>query len=1305
MRILDNVRGGLSLVVVAATVALASAGTSYWTGAGAPNQDWSNPANWTPAEPTALDDAMLGPGDQAVITQMGEVCKNLNLEADASVNMLTGSLNETGDLLIGIGAGTPGSTAMFGQTGGTHQVGGMVVLGFGMDEQGQYALGGGTLQVNGGMYVGYRSAGQFQQTGGRCQVHRLLVNGLAADGTYEIDGPSAVLAADELVVGSGTAVGSGTFTFSAGQLTISDTVTVNANGVMNINTDWTCAADQFTIAGGTVNATGQNLEFSGSRMDIASYLYAGNLGFAGSLVVQQGGSVAVDEALTIGGGTYELHGGNVDAGNICNEGSLLLSGGTIGSATIVGEIDNYGLMDLAGGLCRVGFLDNKAGGYGYAQAAENGQGGGVYVSGTMELDAEEIYNGGLFQQTGGTVTVSGTFDNWGLVNLSGGLFVARVYSNYYEGGEGPTATYDGTNGAGTFISGTTSFSAVTVNNGGYFEQTGGTVEVFDGGGVFNNYGTVALSGGSTLVDTFNNTAYGGYYYAAGAGGEAPTQEGPPGLFVYAGADFSATTVNNFGWIEHAGGSLTADVLNNYAEAGEEEYVLGAGGAGGKDAGEPSLYWGRGLYVTGTADFRVDEVHNAGVVWQDGGVIASKAGGMGVFINYGGTGGYEYAASGPEPFTTTGQFYMGMSPSGTVGEDVPVFKDHLINYGEFYYYSGDFQGKYEHRTGAWGFRQFQDFTAAGGIVNWGEMANQPWMNITANGPGLHNYGRLHMHGGQLGGTQVVNEALGTLWGENHPTVTTTLINYGTVETADVMTVTGPTLNYGLISLHDGEHFRPEGGLDNYGHIEMENGGVVSGAGTVVNRPGGLITMMGAGSITAPLTNEGLLECSEGTTFLVSNLLDNVGVVILDEARVNVTTGFTNNGTVVLDSGDSILAGGPIVNNGTITGSGLVANDVTNNGVIRAQMEEEDLGQPGSGLLGFTGNCTNAAGGRIEVPADTTIVFNAGLFGNAGLIALTGGTFDNNARDLLSSGQIVGYGTIRCRTLINDGQVRTAGGDTAVFAAVDNSGWVEVIENTTTFYGDFTNNPGATVKNTGGTIRYLGTFTNNGAVISDPADNCFLDIVNGDTGYFVGGVGDRFIVAGDFLSSSTQNAQWDTAGAELIFKAGAGRQHALSVTGADLGKDPAGWVDNFAWGRLLIEPAQKLLLEDGNAVPDGGLYLGELVFGGVGSGIVLNRLHVYYLNGGDPKELFYGDANLDGMVSIADLGALADNYGREGVTWYQGDFNADGRSGIADLGALADNYGAGRPGGAAAVPEPAAAALLLVGFGALLRRRRR
>ena len=89
-----------------------------------------------------------------------------------------------------------------------------------------------------------------------------------------------------------------------------------------------------------------------------------------------------------------------------------------------------------------------------------------------------------------------------------------------------------------------------------------------------------------------------------------------------------------------------------------------------------------------------------------------------------------------------------------------------------------------------------------------------------------------------------------------------------------------------------------------------------------------------------------------------------------------------------------------------------------------------------------------------------------------------------------------------------------------------------------------------------------------------------------------------------------------------------------------------------------------------------------------------------------EALLGDANLDGTVGIADLGALADNYGvTVGATWLQGDFNFDGKVGIADLGALADHYGETLGGGAAAVPEPAGLALLALGAVALVRRRRR
>jgi len=82
---------------------------------------------------------------------------------------------------------------------------------------------------------------------------------------------------------------------------------------------------------------------------------------------------------------------------------------------------------------------------------------------------------------------------------------------------------------------------------------------------------------------------------------------------------------------------------------------------------------------------------------------------------------------------------------------------------------------------------------------------------------------------------------------------------------------------------------------------------------------------------------------------------------------------------------------------------------------------------------------------------------------------------------------------------------------------------------------------------------------------------------------------------------------------------------------------------------------------------------------------------------------GDANLDAQVGIADLVALADNYGLAfGASWEQGDFNGDGIVGIADLAAIADNYG---QTGGGTVPEPTTLLLLLAVGGIALGRRRR
>ncbi|HEV8377301.1 MAG TPA: TIGR03790 family protein [Tepidisphaeraceae bacterium] len=109
-------------------------------------------------------------------------------------------------------------------------------------------------------------------------------------------------------------------------------------------------------------------------------------------------------------------------------------------------------------------------------------------------------------------------------------------------------------------------------------------------------------------------------------------------------------------------------------------------------------------------------------------------------------------------------------------------------------------------------------------------------------------------------------------------------------------------------------------------------------------------------------------------------------------------------------------------------------------------------------------------------------------------------------------------------------------------------------------------------------------------------------------------------------------------------------------------------------------------------------------------------------GDPlmvwKNPLRGDANLDGVVTIADIIDLSGNFGIPDATWRQGDFNGDGLVTISDLIDAITNYGrsdltllsglispASAASSVAAVPEPAG--LGMIGFGAmtLLRRWRR
>ena len=165
--------------------------------------------------------------------------------------------------------------------------------------------------------------------------------------------------------------------------------------------------------------------------------------------------------------------------------------------------------------------------------------------------------------------------------------------------------------------------------------------------------------------------------------------------------------------------------------------------------------------------------------------------------------------------------------------------------------------------------------------------------------------------------------------------------------------------------------------------------------------------------------------------------------------------------------------------------------------------------------------------------------------------------------------------------------------------------------------------------------------------------------------------------------------------------------FEVAGVDIGPVMEGWTDNFAVGGLVLGRlgAGRIQLVDDcdnqlNGPRNEALYVHDLAFNSGGSIDLIGR-NLYYLNGGDPRQFFFGDANLDGGVDGADYTLWADHYKMADMAWGDGDFNGDTVVDGADYTTWADNFLAG---GARPAPEPATLSLLALGGLALIRRRR-
>jgi len=197
-------------------------------------------------------------------------------------------------------------------------------------------------------------------------------------------------------------------------------------------------------------------------------------------------------------------------------------------------------------------------------------------------------------------------------------------------------------------------------------------------------------------------------------------------------------------------------------------------------------------------------------------------------------------------------------------------------------------------------------------------------------------------------------------------------------------------------------------------------------------------------------------------------------------------------------------------------------------------DEIVGAYGSGHFTQTGG-THRVEGALKVAA---------LNGGLGIFDMQGGSLKVQQDMHVGAQGTLNYsgGSLSAKNLVNEGQVNVSGGASlTVDAAVVNNGGFKV---------------------TGTTVIYTGTFTDNGAYVSDPATNVFNQTLTVNaSGYLAGGAGDVFQINGDFLNYSIQNMLWQTDQATLAFGVGT---HWLLTGSTNAG--PGGFANNFAWGVL-------------------------------------------------------------------------------------------------------------------------------------------
>jgi|GEM_PF-543900 len=478
----------------------------------------------------------------------------------------------------------------------------------------------------------------------------------------------------------------------------------------------------------------------------------------------------------------------------------------------------------------------------------------------------------------------------------------------------------------------------------------------------------------------------------------------------------------------------------------------------------------------------------------------------------------------------------------------------------------------------------------------------------------------------------------------------LTNLGTVSNAGSMGNGGTFTNQGTIT--------SSGSLDNQGIFNNQATLTNLSGASLSNSAGKTLTNTGTFINQGGVSNAGALD-NQGTLNNQATLTNLVGAALNNAAGKNITnTGtFSNQGTVgnagSLDNQGNLINTGALTNLGTVSNAGFLGNGGTfaNQGTVTSSG-----GLDNQGIFDNQATLTNLSGASLSNSAGKTLT-NTGVFTNQGAVGNAGtldnqGVLDNqgtltnqtsgilniaSGSRLLNTGIVTNSGTVNLQgawvdsgVTSNFGNFKLSGGNLEANSLVNQSvfnytagSFIGNLNNQATvnvngaglhvFNGNVLNQGTFNVHET--SVSFTGNFDNQGAYISDPSTSQFNNLSVGSNGYISGGSQDNFIVTGNFANASTQNTQWNTANANLVFTSatpGQPASHQMQLAGQDVGAKAVGAVNNFAWGSVTLSNGDRLTLADGNATPGAALYARQVNLpGGVGElGNISSNYNVYF-----------------------------------------------------------------------------------------------